>query len=122
MMRQAIDPARIRNYHAHVYYDAESRETAAWLREAIERRFEVEMGRWRDEPVGPHPVPSYQVKFENSEFSQIVPWLMLNRRGLSILVHPNGSDSYKDHAENALWLGDRQKLRLGVLRRLSRTG
>ena len=47
-MTNAIDPAIINCYHAHIYYDDASRDTAAQLREAIERKFKVEMGRWRD--------------------------------------------------------------------------
>jgi aromatic ring-cleaving dioxygenase len=110
------DQAKIRGYHAHIYYDQGSRETAARLREAIERSFEVVMGRWRDEPVGPHPQAMYQVKFDPGEFARIVPWLMLNRGGLAILVHPETDNAYLDHAENALWLGQKLSLRLDTLR------
>jgi aromatic ring-cleaving dioxygenase len=111
-----VDAAKIHGYHAHVYYDAGSRETAARLREAIERSFRVVMGRWRDEPVGPHPQSMYQVKFAPDEFARIVPWLMLNRQGLNILVHPETGDAYQDHSENALWLGQQLSLRLDTLR------
>jgi aromatic ring-cleaving dioxygenase len=107
-----IDTATIHFYHAHVYYDAASRDDASRLREALEQRFQVEMGRWRDQPVGPHPQPMYQVKFGVGEFANIVPWLMLNRLGLTILVHPDTDDAYRDHAVNALWLGEKLKLRL----------
>ena len=110
------DPAKIKGYHAHIYYDQGSRETAARLREAIERSFEVVMGRWRDEPVGPHPQSMYQIKFDPSEFTRIVPWLMLNRSGLNILVHPETDNAYLDHAENSLWLGQKLSLRLDILR------
>ena len=113
---QLADPAKITGYHAHVYYDPASRETAARLREAIEQNFQVVMGRWRDEPVGPHPEPMYQVKFESGEFARLVPWLMLNRSGLTILVHPETDNAYLDHAENALWLGDKLPLRLDILK------
>ena len=47
-MADAIDPAIISCYHAHIYYDDASRGTAARIREEIERKFKVEMGRWRD--------------------------------------------------------------------------
>ena len=109
------ETAKIHGYHAHIYYDESSRGTAARLREAIERSFEVVMGRWRDEPVGPHPQSMYQVKFNPGEFDRIVPWLMLNRRGLTVLVHPETDNAYLDHAENALWLGQKLTLRLDTL-------
>ena len=112
-----MDAEEINSYHAHVYYDAASREAAARLREALENRFEVEMGRWRDEPVGPHPQPMYQVKFAAAQFGRIVPWLMLNRLGLTILVHPNTDDAYRDHAVNPLWMGEKLGLRLDVFKK-----
>lgn len=117
-MTNPRDPGEIRGYHAHIYYDHQSRETAAKLRGQIERTFAVQMGRWRDEPVGPHPQAMYQVKFGPAEFQRIVPWLMLNRAGLTVLVHPETGDAYQDHAENELWLGEKLKLRLDVLRRM----
>ena len=119
MAREPIDPATISSYHAHVYYDSASRAEAAALREALERDFKVEMGRWRASPVGPHPQAMYQVKFGPDQFARIVPWLMLNRGGLTILIHPNTADAYRDHAEHALWLGQKLSLRLDVPRRAS---
>jgi len=110
------DSTEISGYHAHVYYDAASRERAAWLREQLDARFEVVLGRWRDEPVGPHPQSMYQVAFAASEFERIVPWLMLNRQGLVILVHPETGDDYADHGEHALWLGEKLALDLEFLR------
>jgi aromatic ring-cleaving dioxygenase len=82
---QQIEPGRIVDYHAHIYYeDAASRAIAAEMREAIAAGFDVVMGRWRDEPVGPHPKPMYQVAFRPTEFARLVPWLMLNHCGLSV--------------------------------------
>lgn len=83
-----IDPEGIKGYHAHIYYDEAVRERAARIREFIEGHFKVVMGRWRDMPVGPHPQAMYQVAFGTEEFPRIVPWLMLNRAGLTVLVHP----------------------------------
>ena len=104
----------IPSYHAHVYYDDASRPTAAWLREALAERFEVRLGRWRDEPVGPHPEPMYQVAFDAALFPDIVPWLMLNRRGLTVFVHPETGDSLADHRDYAVWMGRMLPLNLGV--------
>lgn len=106
----------IASYHAHIYYDDATRGVAAELRAAIEKSFTVVMGRWRDEPVGPHPQSMYQVAFEAGEFTKIVPWLMINRRGLAILVHPNTGDAVADHDVNPLWLGEKLPLRIDFLR------
>ena len=59
---------------------------------------------------------------KSSEFPRIVPWLMLNREGLSVLVHPMSGDAYLDHARFALWLGTPVELRLDVLKRLIEKG
>ena len=107
----------IPSYHAHVYYDDASRTTAAWLREAIAERFEVRLGRWRDEPVGPHPEPMYQVAFDAAFFLDIVPWLMLNRRGQTVFVHPETGDDLADHRDHAVWMGRMLPLNLGVFKR-----
>ena len=107
----------IPSYHAHVYYDDASRTTAAWLREAIAERFEVRLGRWRDEPVGPHPEPMYQVAFDAAIFADIVPWLMLNRRGLTVFVHPETGDDLADHCDHATWMGRMLPLNLGMFER-----
>ena len=53
----------IASFHAHVYYDTATRDMAAHVREELGTRFEVQLGRWRDEPVGPHPKSMYQVAF-----------------------------------------------------------
>ncbi len=111
------DPGQIRSYHAHIYYDPETRPMAERLREAIGDDFTVELGRWHDEPVGPHPTSMYQVAFAVAEFPRLVPWLMLNRGGLDVLVHPQTGDSYDDHAIHALWLGTKLPLRLEGMRR-----
>lgn len=117
MTADRTDPEKIRSYHAHVYYSAATRGTAERLREEIARGFKVELGRWHDEPVGPHPVSMYQVAFAPDEFPRFVPWLMLNRDGLDVLVHPQTGDGYADHTEHASWLGAKLTLRLDILRR-----
>ncbi len=111
------DPARITGYHAHLYYDPETRPIAERLRRAIGDGFEVQLGNWHDGPVGPHTVGMYQVAFAITEFPKFVPWLMLNHEGLSVLVHPLTDDAYDDHSAHALWLGRPLPLRLEVLRR-----
>jgi DOPA 4,5-dioxygenase len=113
----ALDPGAITGYHAHIYYDAATRPAAERVREAIGAQFDVVLGRWHDQPVGPHPISMYQVAFAVAEFRRLVPWLMLNRDGLDVLVHPETDDAYDDHAIHAAWLGTPQKLRLEILRR-----
>lgn len=118
-MREASD---IRAYHAHIYFDPSTKPFALELREAIGARFTVELGRVHDVPIGPHPQSMYQVAFAVEEFAKFVPWLMLNRGELSILVHPRTSDEVADHERLPLWLGPQLPLNIEFLRELVASG
>jgi aromatic ring-cleaving dioxygenase len=105
MTAQQIDT--IQTYHAHIYFaDPAQRRVAEKLREEIDQRFSVRLGRWHDRLVGPHTRPMYQVSFAPKEFPRFVPWLMINRRGLAVLIHPNTGRPRSDHLEHAIWLGE----------------
>jgi aromatic ring-cleaving dioxygenase len=107
----------VHGYHAHVYYDADTLPVATQLRETLAARFPIEIGRFSGEQVGPHPVPQFQVIFRTEEFQTVVPWLMLNRQGLDILVHPLTDDMVDDHTIYALWLGTPITLKLDTMQR-----
>jgi DOPA 4,5-dioxygenase len=109
-----MDPGAIAHYHAHVYYDpADSRERAAQLRERIAAAFpQAKLGRWHDEEVGPHPQSMYQIAFPSGMLAAFVPWLMLNRDGMTILLHPETGDDLTDHTAHAAWFGAVLPLRL----------
>ena len=74
------------------------------------------LGRWHDRPVGPHPQAMYQVAFAPERLATLLPWLMLNRFGLTILLHPETGDDYADHSRHAVWLGEILPLRLEALK------
>jgi aromatic ring-cleaving dioxygenase len=105
----------IKGYHAHVYYNAATRRIAEGLRDTIIGRFAVEPGAFSDEPRGPHPISQFNIIFQTGEFQKIVPWLMLNREGLDVLIHPLTESSYDDHSKNALWMGTPVPMRLDIL-------
>ena len=105
-----------RGFHAHIYYDAETKPIAARLRATLLEKFAVEPGGVSDEPAGPHPISQCNVIFKTEEFQNVVPWLMLNREGLDVLVHPLTQSNYDDHSKNAMWLGTPVPLKLDVLR------
>jgi aromatic ring-cleaving dioxygenase len=107
----------VHGYHAHVYYDSDTLPAAAQLREKLAANFPVKVGRLSDEPVGPHPVSQFAAIFEAAEFQTVVPWLMLHRQGLDILIHPLTDDMVNDHSVYALWLGSPIELRLNTMQR-----
>jgi len=109
-------PIEISGYHAHVYYDPATRPHAERLAETIGKEFPVQFGGLHDGPVGPHPIANLQIIFTVAEFQNVVPWLMLNRKGLDVLIHPLTDDSVEDHSRDALWLGTPVPLKLAALR------
>jgi len=114
-----MTPDAITHYHAHIYYDpAKSRDRAAQLRERVAKEFPLaKLGRWHDEPVGPHPQSMYQIAFPREMLGAFVPWLMLNRDGLTVLLHPETGDDLTDHTAHAAWFGAMLPLRLEVFKK-----
>ena len=111
---------KIDGYHAHVYYDPTTRARAEQLRETIANALGVEVRELSDQPRGPHPVPQFRFMFTTAQFEKIVPWLMLNRQGLDVLVHRLTDNSYDDHSRYAVWLGSPVSLKLNAMRRTYR--
>ena len=53
----------------------------------------------------------------NGDCGRRVPWLMLNREGFDVLVHPLIGNSYADHSRYAVWLGTPVPLKPNTIRR-----
>ena len=102
-----LDVDAITSWHAHVYFDAQSREAAKEFREVVSGRFAgaIELGRFHERPVGPHPRWSYQIAFAPSAFPEVAAWLVLNHGALDVFLHPNTGDQLRDHRDSAIWLG-----------------
>jgi aromatic ring-cleaving dioxygenase len=105
----------ITGYHAHVYFDASSRERAHRLCTEAGRTFGLSVGRMHDGPVGPHPRGSCQLAFGTERFAEIIPWLIVNRGGLTVFTHALTGDALEDHTDHVLWLGPSETLNLAAL-------
>lgn len=107
----------ITSWHAHVYFEAQTRDAAWALRETVAAQFagRFEMGRFHEKPVGPHPLWTYQLAFAPDQFPAIASWLTLNHGALDVLIHPNTGDPLRDHRDCAVWIGKSHTLDLSVL-------
>ena len=112
-----LEPSLIVSWHAHVYFDARSRDAAWTLREAIQSALAglMEMGRFHEQPVGPHPMGSYQLAFPAAHLPGVLSWLVLNHGSLDVLVHPHTGNELRDHRDSAVWLGKSCTLNLAAL-------
>ena len=45
----------------------------------------------------------------------LVPWLMFERKNLSVLIHPLTGDSYEDHVKYSIWMGEKLKFKFEEL-------
>lgn len=112
----------IDSYHSHIYYDADTIDTAREVIDAACARFELERGRMHEKPVGPHPMWSCQLACAPEVFAEFLPWLTLNRRGLIVFAHPETDDALADHADRAIWLGESRPLDINVIRQAVQKG
>ena len=111
-------PSTIDSWHAHVYFDAISRDAAWALREVIQVELAacMVMGRFHEQPVGPHPAWSYQLAVTAPNFAHVMGWLALNHGSLDVFVHPNTDDELRDHRDSAIWIGRSYALNLAALK------
>lgn len=106
----------IRDYHAHIYYEPETRPFAEDLRAQMEALFPAAIyGRWHDRPVGPHPSAMFQVAFATDLFATLVPWLILHHAPLTVFLHPQTGFPRDDHSKRAVWMGRQQIIGLDKL-------
>ena len=108
------DTGSITGWHAHIYFDAESKPAARALGEAAVAKFGIAMGHMHDGPVGPHPVASCQLSVTPELFGEIIPWLALNRGDLTVFAHAESGDHLADHTHHVLWLGTSLPLDLSI--------
>lgn len=87
---------------------------------AIDTVPELRIYRFWEKPVGPHPYPMFEVNlFTPAQFGAFIPWLVIHRGQLSVLVHPNTDEpgshwgnELRNHTARATWLGDKVPLDL----------
>jgi aromatic ring-cleaving dioxygenase len=106
-------------WHAHIYYEAEERGAAETLRAGFAEMMAsgdgpiLFVGRLSDRPVGPHPIPQFEIHFPVSARGEVVR--SIEGSGLCALVHPLTDDDLADHTTLAHWTGEPLDLDVSVL-------
>ena len=101
-------------YHAHIYYSADERGAAEALRgEFLRGAGILFVGRMADRPVGPHPIPQFEVHFPAAALAGTIA--AIEKSGLRALVHPLTDDDLADHTSLASWIGEPLALDLAAL-------
>jgi len=122
-LKEVLD-SEIREWHFHIYFhqkNTQEHNAAHALRNAVLslRRdgafVAVPLFRVNHEPMGPHPVGSYEIWVPSESFASVFSYLALNRGNLSILVHPLTREQRADHEVRNAWLGPSFPLDLSTL-------
>jgi DOPA 4,5-dioxygenase len=106
----------IRDFHAHIYFDADQIDGARALGGAARERFGVAEGHYHLRPVGPHPRGSCQLTVPAEQFGDVAQWLVLNRGEFTIFAHANTGDDLADHTRHVIWFGPSEPLNLSIFR------
>lgn len=112
--------------HAHAYfpYDTDTEQQAGNdFRSQLQSEFagdnQVNIGAIARKPVGPHPLPQFEIAFTTPKLAEVVPWLMFNRPDtFSILVHPFTEKLVEDHTCRAVWIGKQLPMILTILAKI----
>ncbi|KAH0603561.1 uncharacterized protein H6S33_007883 [Morchella sextelata] len=110
-------------FDAHIYFYQNNPAqvtyaTELWTR--IRREFpELRIYKIWDKPIGPHTLAMFEVNiFTPAQFGAFVPWLVIHRGPLSVLLHPNTNNPLRDHTQRATWLGREVPIDTALFRRM----
>ncbi|KAG1736937.1 DOPA-like domain-containing protein [Suillus paluster] len=127
---EAVVNSEIKEWHFHIYFhqrNADEHQAALDLRDAVLRLrrdgafVAVPLFRVNTDPIGPHPVGSYEIWVPSTSFASVFSYLCMNRGSLSIFVHPLTSEvvitfAYRvDHEIRNAWIGPSFPLDLSTL-------
>ena len=104
------------NLHAHIYFPLDQKASAEAVRATISSQlsgFYSTLSELNDRPIGPHPLPSFEVHFSEEHLSRFRTFFESHRQGLSVLIHRDTGDDPLDHRENIEWLGSPVALDFG---------
>ncbi|MFT5691401.1 MAG: aromatic ring-cleaving dioxygenase [Oceanicoccus sp.] len=107
-------------YHAHIYYVSNIRDRALSLHTRLSEQLNsgkvpllLFVGSLRDEKIGPHPIPQFEVHFTKEYLPSMLT--LIKESDLTALVHPLTDDDLADHTTLAHWIGEPLQLDLSTL-------
>ena len=105
-------------FHAHIYFDVSDLARAQAFAQAAQHRFGVTVGRFHEQPVGPHPRASCQLTVTPESFGPFASWAATARAGLTIFAHADTGEDWRDHTHNVVWFGPSEPLNLEFFERM----
>lgn len=127
------EPAKIYSWHIHLLYwqTNESHTKGAYeVRDKFLKRFENILNvKCKDlfhqeyscvfepepQPDGPFLTANWAVFIMPEHFAETVSWIVQNRNGYDILIHPNTGCELEDHSWWAMWAGKPWEIDLSVM-------
>ncbi|KAJ3163353.1 nucleolar complex protein 14 [Irineochytrium annulatum] len=108
-------------YDVHIYFTLDQIDFARELHATVAKEFpDMKLFRVHEKPIGPHPMPMFEVNIATPEqFAAFVPWIEFARGPLSVLVHPHTGDAVADHSTHAIWIGDKVAVDIEMLKRFA---
>jgi len=107
-----------RGYDAHLYFDSNTFPIASAFRERMVEKFaahsKIFIGQMIPEPIGPHPLPMFEVNFSEEDYDTIVNFLKEEHGDIPVLVHKLTGDDIVDHTTEAFWIGTTLSLNFSV--------
>ena len=125
------DPARpslapVLSYHAHIQFmpnNNASVSTAKAVHAAFVKRFfpsavayctadfhQRELCIWQSDPclgpIGPFATAQWAAFIPLARVGEVSGWLLQQRQGLSVLIHPNTGCNELDHSTWPMWMGE----------------
>ena len=124
--KQTLFTPPIKQFNIHVYFDSRdeaSLQSAKDLHAQIALQFsQIKIFPLHMKPVGPHPLPMFELHLLNIlDFGALLPWLCLRRGEHSVLVRPQSGDLTRDYTTHAIWLGQPLSLIVEKLERSKMT-
>lgn len=107
-------------YHAHVYFDDDTRSQAEALHRGLSEKLArgdwpslLFVGSLKQGPAGPHPTSQFEVHFLAAALPAMR--LAIGAAGRTALIHPLTDDDLADHTNLAEWMGTPLELDLSTL-------